>query len=117
MAEDHFERVARIGKELPGIEIGTSYGTPALRLQKKFFVRMREDGESLVVPCESVDEKEFFIATEPELYYQTPHYEKGPHVLVRLPVVTDERLRELLEAAFLRMAPPKLLREYESARG
>ncbi len=116
MSDDLFARVARMGAEFPGMELGTSYGTPALKLKKKLFVRLHEDGESLVVPCESIEEKEFFIATEPEVYHQTPHYEKYPYVLVRLPVVTDERLREMLEAAYRRKAPAKLLVEYIASR-
>lgn len=116
MSEEVFERVARLAAEFPGLELGSSYGTPALKLKKKLFVRLNEDGVSLVVPCESIEEKEFFIATEPRVYHQTPHYEKYPYVLVRLPVVTDRRLREMLEAAYRRKAPAKLLAEYVASR-
>ena len=113
MAEDLFQRVVALSAHLPGIEVSTSYGTPALKLKKKLLARMWEDGETVVIPTESVDEKEFLIATEPDVYFQTPHYFAYPYVLVRLPVVTDERLREMLEAAWRRAAPKKLLAEYE----
>jgi hypothetical protein len=115
MPEDHFRRVVRLASHLPGIEEGTSYGTPALKVKKKLLARMKEDGETAVIPAGSIDEKEFLIATEPEVYFQTPHYFAGPHVLVRLPVVTDNRLREMLEAAWRRAASTKLVRECDAA--
>lgn len=113
MTGDLFDRVARIGLALPGVEESTSYGTRALKVRKKLIARMKEDGETLVVPTESVDEKAFLIATEPELYYETPHYAGWPHVLVRLPVVTDQRLAEMLEAAWRREAPKQLISAHD----
>jgi hypothetical protein len=35
-------------------------------------------------------------------------------VLVRLPVVTDQRLAEMLEAAWRREAPKKLVEEHDA---
>ncbi|MGE3074514.1 MAG: MmcQ/YjbR family DNA-binding protein [Dehalococcoidia bacterium] len=116
MSEDHFQRVVHLAN-FPGVEVGTSYGTPALKVKKKLLARMKEDGETVVIPTSSIDEKEFLIATEPEVYFQTDHYRAWPHVLVRLPIVTDSRLREMLEAAWRREAPAKLLKEYEGDPG
>lgn len=115
MSEDQFERVVRLAGPLPGVEVSSSYGTPALKVKKKLLARMKEDGETVVIPCESVDEKEFLIATEPEVYFQTDHYRAYPHVLVRLPVVTDSRLREMLEAAWRREAPAKLVAQHDAS--
>jgi hypothetical protein len=112
VSDELFQRAIAAAAHLPGVEVGTSYGTPALKVNKKLLARLREDGESLVVPCESIGEKEFFLATEPEVYFQTPHYENGRYVLVRLAAVTDARLREMLEAAWRRLAPKKLLAEH-----
>jgi len=115
MTEDRFARVVALASHLPGVEAGTSYGTPALKVKKKLIARMSEDGETLVIPTGSVDEKEFLIATEPEVYFQTDHYRAYPHVLVRLPIVTDARLSEMLEAAWRSQAPAKLVREHDAA--
>jgi hypothetical protein len=106
--DDMFERVVRLAS-FPGVEVGTSYGTAALKVKKKLIARMKEDGKTVVIPCGSIDEKEFLIATEPEVYFQTDHYRAYPHVLVRLPIVTDARLREMLLAAWQRSAPNKFL--------
>jgi len=112
---DHlFQRAVSLSAHLPGVEVSTSYGTPALKVNKKLLARMKEDGETLVVPTGSIDEKEFLIATEAEVYYQTPHYSSSEYVLVRLPIVTDARLREMLEAAWRRRAPKKLVAQHEA---
>ena len=77
MPDDSFRRIASLASHLPGVEESTSYGTPALRVRKKLLARMKEDGETVVIPTGSIDEKEFLIATEPDLYFQTPHYAAG----------------------------------------
>ncbi len=116
MSEDLFRRVVRLAGHLPGVEEATSYGTPALKVRKRLVARLKEDGETVVIPTSSVDEKEFLIASEPEVYFQTAHYAGWPAVLVRLPVVTDARLQEMLEAAWRRSAPAKLVREFDERR-
>jgi len=35
---------------LPEVELSTSYGTPALKVRGKLIARLKEDGESIVVP-------------------------------------------------------------------
>lgn len=77
---------------------------------------MREDGETLVFPCSSMDEKTFLMETEPSLYYETDHYRGYPHVLIRLDVVTDERLREHMEEGWRRFASARMVREWEAGR-
>ena len=48
-----WETVERLGSELPEVEAGTSYRTPALKVRGKMFARLREDGETLVVWTDS----------------------------------------------------------------
>ena len=43
---DHVVSLAQA--ELPEVEVSTSYGTPALKVRKKLFARLREDSEHLV---------------------------------------------------------------------
>ena len=35
--------------ELPGVEQGRCYGTPALYVRKKFLCRLKEDGDSVAI--------------------------------------------------------------------
>lgn len=41
-----WDTVREIALELPDVEEGTSYGTPALKVKKKLFVRLKEDGRN-----------------------------------------------------------------------
>src|SRR5262245_45524737 len=41
------------------------------------------------------------VATDPEVYYVTPHYESYPMVLVRLARIRRAALRKLLETAWI----------------
>jgi len=113
MAGDQFQRVLGLALGYPGVEEATSYGTPSIRVRKKFMARMKDD-ETLAIQCGSIDEKEFLMATEPEVFFQTPHYVGWPVVLVRLPVVTDGKLREMIETAWRLQAPAKLLKEHDA---
>lgn len=66
-----FETVRKIALSFPGVEEGTSYGTPAFRVRKKFLARLREDGD-LVLKVGDM-QTEFLIEAEPEIYYITDH--------------------------------------------
>jgi hypothetical protein len=110
-----FERVISAAP-FPGVEVSTSYGTPALKVRKHLLARMKEDGETLVFPCSSLDEKAFFMQTEPEVYFETDHYRSYPHVLIRLAVVTDERLREHMEDGWRRFASKKMVEGRERSQ-
>lgn len=68
--------------ELPAVEESTSYGTPAFKVRKKLFARLREEGDILVVKVDR-DERAALIESEPEIYFTTPHYENYGYVLVR----------------------------------
>ena len=73
MATSCFARVLLLGLTLPGVEESISYGTPALKVRNKFLCRMKEDGQTLVIKCADLDEKEFLLQTEPEIFFETDH--------------------------------------------
>jgi hypothetical protein len=106
-AKHSFATVREIMNALPGAEEGTSYGTPAFRVKKKFLLRMWEDGETLVVKC-GFDERDFRTRADPETFFTTDHYRGYPTVLVRLSKVRRQDLEELLVASWRRLASPRL---------
>ena len=55
-----------------------------------------------------VGEKEGLIATEPDKFFQIPHYEGHPAVLVRLEAIGVEDLQELLAESWALRAPARL---------
>ena len=79
-----FDDIRKIAVLWPEVEDGTSYGTPALKVRKKLLARLKEDGDSLVMPGVPQDEREMLVETEPKVFYFTDHYRDYPMVLIRL---------------------------------
>lgn len=104
--------VRALALELPGSEEGTSYGTPAFKVRKKLFARLREEGDVLVVKVDR-DERDALIESQPEVYFVIPHYENYGYVLVRLNIVERDHLREILTDSWRLAAPRKLQDELE----
>ncbi len=103
-----YETVREIARRLPGTVEGTSYGTPAFRVGKNLFVRLKEDGESLVVKID-FDQRVMRMNADPEAFYITDHYLNYPWVLVRLRSVAPDDLRDLIQDAWRLCAPKRLL--------
>ncbi len=99
-----FETVRQRAWLLPGAEEGTSYGTPAFKVRGKLFVRLHQDGDSIVVRIDE-NERAMRMRADPETYYITDHYVAYPWMLVRLSSVSLEDLDEILEGAWRRSAP------------
>jgi len=108
-----FKRVLAAAKaaKLPGLEVGTSYGTPALRVGGKSFMRMK-DPETMVL-LGPMEEKEMLMAAAPEVYFETDHYKGWPAWLVRLAKISDAELKHRLECAWRHNASKRLLAERE----
>ena len=101
-----WDEVAAIGVALPAVEVGTAYGTPAMRVKGRFMCRLREDGETLVLSADN-DAREALIKAKPDTFFVTDHYVRYDWVLVRLPAVSEKELRDLLVFAWRRKAPSK----------
>ena len=109
-----FERVKKLAGSLPGVEEGTAYGTPALKVKGKMFTCIPNhpsaEPNSLAVRIDFPD-RDDLIAADPDTYYLKPHYEPYAAVLVRLPRISDEALRDLLLMAWRFMSrEPKVTR-------
>lgn len=103
-----WDDVVAVALELPGVEVGTAYGTPALRVRKAFMGRLREDGQTLAIRCD-LDERPLLLEVYPETLFVTPHYSSWPMVLVALPSADPVLVRELVEDAWLVKAPKRLV--------
>jgi len=80
-----YEEVRRMALAWPGVEDGTSYGTPALKIKGKFFTRLKEDGDSLVIKDVDPDERDMLMEASPDIFYITDHYKGWPMVLSASP--------------------------------
>jgi hypothetical protein len=98
-----FDDLRALAQEFEGIEEGTSYGTPALKIRGQLLVRLREDGETVVLRTTFVD-RDLLIQANSDVYHVTDHYRNYPYVLVRLPRVGRSEFRDRLEEAYGRFA-------------
>jgi hypothetical protein len=111
-----WDDVVAIGTRLPGVEVATSYGTPALRVAGKLMCRMRTDPDALVLRVVDLGEREALLQGQPDAFFTIPHYDGYPAVLVRLETVDPEELAELLEEAWRLRAPKRVIAAYDAAR-
>jgi hypothetical protein len=108
-----WDTIRQLARDFPGVEEGTSYGTPALKVRGKLFVRLHQDGDALVVRIEK-DERAMRMRADPDAFFITDHYEPYPWMLVRLSAVRRDDLADILLESWRLRAPPRLLAEYEA---
>lgn len=98
-----FDTVRKIGLEFPGVEPGTMYGAPALKVRGRLLACIPSHSSaepgSLVV-CVDFADRAALLSEAPDIYYVTDHYIGYPSVLVRLARVTPGHLRDLLGMAY-----------------
>lgn len=110
-----WEDVVEIGRRFPEVEVGTSYGTPALRVRGKSMCRLRTDPDALVVRVLDLADREALLQGKPRIYFTTPHYDGYPYVLVRLGRIGRRELAELIEDAWRIRAPKRLVATFEAS--
>ena len=91
--------VRRLAGALPRTVEGTSYGTPAFHIGKKYWFRLKEDGESIAIRI-SFDEREILMRAKPKTFYITNHYRDYPAVLVRLSAISEGEMKDLLQRSW-----------------
>ena len=106
--------IRRICLSLPGAVEKPYAGLPGFRVRNKLFARIRGNPDALVVLTSDVGEKEALIWSEPEKFFQTPHYEGHPAVLVRMEAIEVDELEDLLKQSWALIAPAKLVAAFES---
>lgn len=100
--------------ELPEVERSTSYGTPALKVRKRLFARLKEDEARIAVFVDFM-EREALTQDNPDAYVVTDHYRDHPMMLVDLHAVPADELREVLIESWRRRAPKTLVAEHDGA--
>ncbi len=120
--------VRRIALALPETSEGTTHGMTAWQVKGKGFVWERPlrkadvlalgdrapDGPILGAHVDHVGIKEALLASDPDVFFTTPHFDGYPAVLVRLERIGIAELEELLVEAWLAKAPKRLARDYLS---
>ena len=116
-----WDTVCEILADLPAVEIAPPGAERVVRVKgsRLAFVAENERGrppqfgtdEVLAVRTE-FPTRAALIAEDPDRYGVTRHYETYPAVLVRLPAVSSEELRELLVDGWRLVAPKRLVRTF-----
>ncbi len=84
---------------LPGAELLSSYGQPAVKVRGKGFLGLSREPGSFGVRA-TLDEVEILKESDPACFWQSPHYEGWPAVLVREEAADPERIEALIERAW-----------------
>ena len=97
-----FARVRKVGLTIPGLEERKAWNGSCLKASKKIAACMAthksvEPGTLVVVVGE--DARDELIEGDPDVYYLRNHYVPWPTVLVRLALIDDVALRDLLMMA------------------
>jgi len=95
----------------PGTEEGTSYGYPSYKVAGKFFTRLRDEDDSLVMIVSSIDERDMLLEADPSVFHITDHYKNYPYVLARVAKIDAGSLRAMLHQRWLEICPKKLLKD------
>ena len=111
MTKDEMEAIVMT---FPGVEKGMSYGSPAYKVNGKFFTRLRRDDGSMVLMEVSFDEREMLMEAEPETFHFTAHYKDYPSVLARIATLHPGSLQAFLDRRWRKIAPKKLVKEYDA---
>ena len=104
-------QVKKIALSFPGAEEGTSYGYPSYKVAGKFFTRLRDEDDSLVMIVGSIDERDMLLEANPAVFHITDHYKNYPDVLVRIAKTDEKTLRGMLERRWRDIAPKKFLNQ------
>lgn len=96
-----WEAVSAFALSLPGTELATYYGRPAVRVaaNSRPFLNVGREPESSFVLSIDLDTKQMLMDTDPETFWETPHYSGWPGVLVRFDSKDPERVKALIERA------------------
>ena len=98
-----------VARRLPGVEIETSYGTPALKVKGKFLARLRTEAEGwMAIRCEFM-ERDMLLEAAPQIFHITDHYVNYPAILVDLDATSGDALEGFTETGWRRAAPKKVV--------
>jgi len=86
---------------LPEVEMGPHFGTMVPKVNGTSLVGPSREHDSFGMRVSSLEEKAMLIETDPEVFWETPHYAKFLAVLVRYGVdEADERVQLYIRRAW-----------------
>jgi hypothetical protein len=93
---DSFDKAVAFALTLPGTELSTSYGKPAVKVNGRAFLYTGHEQASSFGVGIDLDSVEILKETDPATFWQSPHYEGWPAVLIRFDSPDSERVRAVI---------------------
>ena len=106
---DTWDKAEAFALSLPGTVRSTIYNMPMVMIAKNrrgFLVTGHEAKTSFAVPLDE-GYAEMLMETDPESFWQSPHYAGSGAVLVRYSSPDPERVRQVIEHAYALAASKK----------
>ena len=111
-----FESIRQIALRLPEVEESTTYNDPAFRVRGKLFLHLDEGGDILHIRI-GPEEKHAVAASDPARFFVNLANPRSPKLATRLSTNDQEHLpelAELIEDAWRRYAPVRLVKTYDA---
>ena len=110
-----WEEAVAYALSLPDTERGTSYGKPAVKVAsngRAFLFPSHEPDTSFGVSID-LDTIEILKETDPDTFWQTPHYVGWEGVLIRYDSPDEDRVRDVIARSrdFVAAKPPPRARK------
>ncbi len=91
-----WEEAVAFALTLPETELSTSYGKPAVKVNGRAFLYTGHEQASSFGVAIDLDSVEVLKETDPATFWQSPHYEGWPAVLIRFDSPDPERVRVVI---------------------
>ena len=94
-----FDEAVAFALTLPDTELGMSYGKPAVKVASngRAFLFPSHEPETCFGVAMDLDAIEILKETDPETFWQTPHYAGWTGVLIRYDSEDADRVRDVIE--------------------
>jgi hypothetical protein len=96
-----FDEAVAFALTLPDTERGTSWGKPAVKIAsngRAFLFPSHEADTSFGIAMD-LDTIEILKETDPDTYWQSPHYVGWEGVLIRYDSTDEERVRDVIDGS------------------
>lgn len=111
-----FDDVRQIAMSFPAVEEHVVFGGPTFKVGKRFLASIAKIApDTLVLKVPDQLEREYFLATKPDIYYMQPHYASFDCLLIRMTPAEAQEVRDLFEQAWRHYAPRRVVAAYDAA--
>jgi len=93
-----WDSVVAYALSLPDTQLTTYYGEPAVKANDRAIVTPGHEPDSFCLHVDK-DKVEMLKAIDPDTFWQTPHYEGYPAVLVRYGTANVEMVKDQIAAS------------------